>query len=383
MNEEIDITVIIPTLDEEETIEECITTINSIFVAEGLKGEIIVSDSSTDRTADIANTLGAKVIHPSKKGYGAAYLTALPHARGKYIVMADGDGTYDFSEIPKFLMALDAGADMVIGSRFLGTILPGAMAPLHRYIGNPLLTRMVNVLFKSHFSDVHSGFRALKRSALERLTLSTVGMEFATEMIIQAWRAGLTITEIPIIYRPRRSPSKLHSFADGWRHVRFVLLVNPYPFIAIPGLIFSGIGFLFMTLFALRGDVTSSHLHSFILGAFLLCGGFQVLVTGILFKTYAVVNGFEQRSGIIKKIMDYHNLEMLLFAGGIIFLLGLILGLDLIVSWIKSGFGPLTEVVKATTALTLGTIGLQIIIFGIFISILMLRDNGNETGPFG
>lgn len=373
-----EISVIIPTRDEEQNIGLCIRKVLDAFSMYGIKGEIIVSDSSSDRTAEIAASMGATVIHPYQKGYGAAYLAAFPHAKGKIVVLGDGDNTYDFSQIPGLVAPLKQGADLVVGSRFQGEIRPGAMTPLHRYIGNPLLTRMVNGLFDARFSDVHSGFRAIKKEALTRLNLNTPGMEFASEMLIRARQKGLVIREVPITYYPRKTPSKLHSFADGWRHIRYVLLLNPLPFIAVPGAFFSLIGCILMVLFALKGNVATSSLHSFILGAFLLCGGVQVIVFGILMKMYSVVHGYQEKAGIIKIVMNYHSLEKFLFAGGILLIAGLIAGLSVIFAWVRSGFGHIAEIVNAVVALTLGTVGLQIIFMAIFISMMLLREeNGN------
>lgn len=379
MESDIEITVIIPTLDEEKSIGSCIDTIQSVFLTHTLKGEILISDFSNDRTAEIATSRGTTVIRPYKKGYGAAYLAAFPHARGRFVVIGDGDNTYDFFQIPALIEPLRQGADLVVGSRFKGEIQPGSMTFLHRYIGNPLLTRMVNVLFKAQFSDVHSGFRAIKREALERLALTSPGMEFASEMMVRARQKGLVVKEVPITYSPRKTPSKLHSFADGWRHIRYVLLLNPLPFIAIPGAFFSLIGFVMMVLFALKGNVATSSLHSFILGAFLLCGGVQVIVFGILMKMYSVVHGYQEKAGIIEIAMNYHSLEKFLFAGGILLIAGLIAGLSVISTWIRSGFGHIAEIVNAVVALTLGTVGLQIIFMAIFVSMMLLREeNGNS-----
>lgn len=379
MENNIEITVIIPTLDEEVSIQKCIRKIQSVFQVHNIQGEIIVSDSSNDRTADIARSLGARVIHPEKKGYGAAYLASFPHARGKYVIFGDGDDTYDFSQIPDMIEPLKKGADMVIGSRFNGEIKPGAMTALHRYIGNPLLTWMINVLFNAQFSDVHSGFRAMKKEILERLALTSPGMEFASEMLIRARQKGLVIKEVPITYYPRKTPSKLHSFADGWRHIRYVILLNPLPFIAIPGAFFSLIGFVLMVLFALKGNVATSSLHSFILGAFLLCGGVQLIVFGILMKMYSVVHGYQEKAGIIEIVMNYHSLERFLVAGGLFLLAGLLSGMSVIIAWVQSGFGHIAEIVNAVIALTLGTIGLQIIFMAIFVSMMLLREeNGNS-----
>ena len=233
------LSVILPSLNEETTIGICIRKIQKVFGDLGVSGEIIVSDSSTDHTPEIAREVGAVVVHPSHRGYGFAYLEAFVQARGKYIVIGDADNTYDFLELPLLVKELEKGADLVIGSRFAGELKKGSMTPLHQYIGNPLLTWVLNRVFHTKFSDAHSGYRAIRADALNKLNLQSWGMEFASEMLIKASREGLTITEVPITYYPRETPSKLDSFSDGWRHLRFILLLKPIPFLTIPGIIFA------------------------------------------------------------------------------------------------------------------------------------------------
>lgn len=373
----IDVSVILPALDEEKTIGDCIKKIQSVFRDWALNGEIIISDASTDRTAEIARSLGAVVIHPEKKGYGNAYLEAFRHAHGRFIILGDADNTYDFSEIPQLLAPLKTGADFVIGSRFRGTIHEGAMSPLHRYIGNPVLTWLVNIIFHTHYSDTHSGFRAITREALDRLILKTGGMEFASEMLVMASREQLKIEEVPIDYYPRLTPSKLHSFADGWRHVRFVLLMRPLPFIAIPGMVFSILGLLLMAFFYTRGDIESSHLHTFILGAIMVMGGLQIILTGFLMKTYSVVHGYGRKSGFIERLMNYHNLEKFILAGSILVLIGILFGISIFIRWISVNFGELSQISTAIISLVFIVCGIQISLFAVFQSMMLLNENGN------
>ncbi len=373
------VSVILPALNEERTIGECILKIQAIFRDYDIMGEIIVSDASTDRTSEIAHSLGAVVIHPQKKGYGNAYLEAFRHTKGKTIVIGDADNTYDFSEIPKLLAPLKTGSDFVIGSRFHGTIHPGAMTLLHRYIGNPILTWMVNVIFHTHFSDTHSGFRAITRDALDRLDLKAGGMEFASEMLVMASREQLKIEEVPIDYYPRLTPSKLHSFADGWRHVRFVLLMRPLPFIAVPGLVFSLLGFLLMTFFYLQGNIDSSHLHTFILGAIMLIGGFQVILSGFLMKTYSVIHGYERKTGLIGILMDYHNLEKLIFTGALLVIMGIVFGVSIFLHWISVDFGGLSQISTAIISLVLITTGIQVFLFAVFQSMMLINENNGHA----
>jgi glycosyltransferase involved in cell wall biosynthesis len=374
----VDVSVILPALDEERTIGECITKIQKVFHDNVINGEIIVADSSTDRTPEIAASLGAKVIHTEKNGYGNAYLTGFKHARGRNIVMGDADNTYDFLEIPKLLAPLQNGADFVIGSRFKGTIHKGSMDGLHRYIGNPVLTWMLNFIFHTHYSDTHSGFRAITRKALDRLPLTTGGMEFASEMLVMASKESLRIEEVPISYYPRLTPSKLHSFADGWRHIRFVLLMKPLPFIAVPGFLFSVVGILLMAFFYFQGDIESSHLHMFILGAILVIGGIQVVLSGFLMKTYSVIHGYEKKQGFIELLMKYHSLEIFLVVGFLSIFAGILLGFNIFLHWVSTSFGFLSEISTAIFSLVLIVSGIQIFLFAVFQSMMLLNENNYQ-----
>ena len=374
----VDVSVILPALDEERTIGECITKIQKVFHDNVINGEIIVADSSTDQTPEIAASLGAKVIHTEKNGYGNAYLTGFKHARGRNIVMGDADNTYDFLEIPKLLAPLQNGADFVIGSRFKGTIHKGSMDGLHRYIGNPVLTWMLNFIFHTHYSDTHSGFRAITRKALDRLPLTTGGMEFASEMLVMASKESLRIEEVPISYYPRLTPSKLHSFADGWRHIRFVLLMKPLPFIAVPGFLFSVVGILLMAFFYFQGDIESSHLHMFILGAILVIGGIQVVLSGFLMKTYSVIHGYEKKQGFIELLMKYHSLEIFLVVGFLSIFAGILLGFNIFLHWVSTSFGFLSEISTAIFSLVLIVSGIQIFLFAVFQSMMLLNENNYQ-----
>ena len=373
-----EVSVVIPALNEELTIGECITGIQNLFIRNHVHGEIIVSDSSTDRTAEIAAGLGAKVVHPAKMGYGSAYLEGFRYANNDIIVMMDADGTYDPSEMLRLVEPLKCGADMVLGSRFKGSIHSGAMAPLHQYIGNPLLTMVLNFEFHTRFSDAHTGFRAVRREALEKLNLKTVGMEFASEMLVMASIKGLKIEEIPIQYFPRKAPSNLHSFADGWRHLRFILLMKPVPFLAIPGLIFSFFGVLLMTLFFITGNIETSHLHSFILGSILLIGGVQIIIMGINTEVYSIVNGYQEKTKLMAFFLTYHSLEKFLLLGGALIIAGIFLGASIVFQWISENFGELSQISTSVVSLSLIIIGIQVISCSIFIS-MMLLNNGDHT----
>jgi glycosyltransferase involved in cell wall biosynthesis len=371
------ISVVMPSYNEEKTIGSCIVKIQDVFQKNNLSGEIIVSDSSTDKTAEIASSLNAVVVHSPKRGYGNAYHEGLLHARSDHIVMMDSDGTYDPSDIPNLIKPLGLGADLVIGSRFNGMIYPGAMTPLHRYIGNPLLTWILNIIFHTNFSDTHSGFRAIKRDVLEKLQLKSEGMEYASEMLIMASIKGMRIEEVPISYFPRKAPSNLRSFTDGWRHLRFILLVKPVPFIAVPGLMFSVLGTILMGIFYLNGNIETSHLHAFIMGSILLIGGIQILTMGISTEIYSIIHGYQKKRPFIDIFLNYHSLEKFLLLGAVLIFTGIVLGISILLTWITSNYGEFSQISTSILALSLIVIGIQVITCSIFIS-MMLLNTGTE-----
>src|SRR3954471_23100427 len=242
--EEITVSVVIPCLNEEGNIEHCVRLAREVMEQAGLAGEVVVADNaSEDRSAELAAAAGARVVLERRRGYGSAYLAGFSAARGRYIVMADADLTYDFREIPRFVERLEDGAELVMGDR-MDNIQPGAMPWLHRYVGNPVLTGLLNLLFRSGVNDAHCGMRALRRDVLPLLDLRTTGMEFASEMVIRASKERLAIDEFPIEYHPRGGESKLSSFRDGWRHLRFLLVHSPTFLFLVPGLFMTAIGSL-------------------------------------------------------------------------------------------------------------------------------------------
>ena len=370
-----EVSVIIPTKNEEKTIGICIEKVKKVFKEYNIDGEIIVSDSSTDRTPEIASSLGAKVIKPDKKGYGYAYIYAFKFARGKYIVIGDGDNTYDFLEIPKLLEPLKKGeADMVIGSRFKGKILPGAMPWLHKYIGNPLLTWILNFFFKAGVSDAHSGFRAFTREALEKMNLRCHGMEFASEMIIEAVRRGLRIKEVPITYYPRHGESKLSSFSDGWRHLRFMLLQTPKYLFYIPGLFLFIVGFILTILLAVTNvSLFGVHLgiHSMIASSLLTLTGYQLIFIGLFSAIYSRSMGLVEYDKITKLITKIMSLERGLLLGIFLTSLGFFYILLLLKQWIDSGFRDLPMLNQDVFGFTIFILGIQTIFFSFFLSLAL------------
>jgi len=203
-------------------------------------------------------------------------------------------------------------------------------------------------------------------------------MEFASEMLVMASKERLNIEEVPISYYPRKTPSKLHSFADGWRHIRFVLLMKPLPFIAVPGFLFTLIGFLLMVFFSIKGDIESSHLHTFILGAILMIGGIQVVLSGFLMKTYSVIHGYEKKQGFIKILMKYHSLEIFLILGFFLILTGILLGLNIFLQWISTNFGLISEISTAILSMVFIVSGIQIFLFAVFQSMMLLNENNYQ-----
>jgi len=373
----VEVSVVMPCLNEETTVGICIQKAKAALKKMGVQGEIIVADNgSTDASIEIAKSLGAKVVHQPIRGYGAAYLAGIAVAGGKYIVIGDSDDTYDFSELDQFVQPLKEGYDLVMGSRFSGEILPSAMPWLHQYIGNPVLTGILNVLFKAGVSDTHCGMRAFTKEAYLKMELKTTGMEFASEMVIKAAKAGLTITEVPITYYPRKGESKLNSFRDGWRHLRFMLLLSPTHLFLIPGFILFLIGFI-GTLLLLPGPLKigghAYDVHVMTLTSLLALLGFQVILLGLFARTYAIVSGLEKKDKLIEFLFLHFSLEKGLLLGAASFALGFIADGWIAYKWINSGFGALNEVRTALFALLLMALGVSLIFSSFFLSILGIR----------
>lgn len=367
------ISVVIPALNEEGIVGK---TVKSVPVDKlqkmGLKTEIlVVNNASTDNTAQEAKEAGARVIYEGNRGYGNAYKRGLNEAAGDIIVMGDADGTYPFAKIYEFIQPiLNGDAEFIMGSRLKGEIKKGAMPVLHKYIGNPFLTGVLNALFSTGISDAHCGMRAMTQEAWHKLDLKTAGMEFASEMVIEASRQKLKIAEVPITYYPREGESKLSSFSDGWRHLRFMMLYRPGPFLVIPGFIALILGLVLTSVVWLGGQ---SRMHSLILGGLLLLVGYQLLLSGQYFGAFGAAYGVSSRSGVTKKLISYHSLEKELLLGVLLLVGGIILGLFVLYSWSTAGFGALYEVQIAIIAMILSLLGIQTIFSGMFISLLLLN----------
>jgi glycosyltransferase involved in cell wall biosynthesis len=374
---EIRVSVVIPCLNEEENIEACVRNALEAMTTAGIRGEVVVADNnSEDRSADLAAAAGARVVHEPRRGYGSAYLAGFSAARGEYIVMGDADLTYDFNEIPRFVEKLDEGAELVMGDR-MKNITPGAMPWHHRYIGNPVLTGILNGFFRTGVSDAHCGMRALRRDVLPRLDLRTTGMEFASEMVIRASKENLRISEFPIQYHPRGGESKLSSWRDGWRHLRFLLVHSPTHLFILPGALMSLIGVLVSALVLSQVNILGRawDLHTMIAGSLLTIIGTQVVALGLAAHAYGKYF-MGEKDPWFDRMRDHFKLEHGLLLGGAIALLGFAIATIIIAEWISRGGGALSEQRMAVAAATLLIVGLQVFFSSFLLSILGLRRDG-------
>jgi glycosyltransferase involved in cell wall biosynthesis len=375
------VSVVIPALNESASIAACVRSSIEAMEASGIEGEVVVADNgSDDGTPELAREAGALVVHEPRKGYGSAYRAGFAAARGKYIVMGDADETYDFREIARFVEPLDDGADLVIGSRLRGRIHPGAMPWLHRYVGNPVLTGVLNLFFRTGVSDAHCGMRAFRRDLLPRLDLRTTGMEFASEQVIRSSKLGLDIREIPIEYHPRTGESKLSSFSDGWRHLRFLLVHSPTWLFLVPGLALLGMALLASAVVVFDINVFGRQwqLHTLIASSMLSIVGAQVIQLGVYSRAYAFYY-LGEHDPLFDRLRARLRLEHGLLAGFLMGLLGLALSVTVLGIWIHRGFGELREEKLAVAGLTMMVIGIQTIFGAFFLSILGLRRRSRST----
>jgi glycosyltransferase involved in cell wall biosynthesis len=373
------VSVVIPCLDEAETIAECVRQSRAVLDANGLAGEVIVVDNgSTDGSGKLAREAGARVVDEPRRGYGSAYLAGLEVARGDYIVMVDADLTYDFGEIPKFVRELENGAQVVIGNR-MHDIKPGAMPFLSR-IGNPVLSGFLNVLHRTNVHDAHCGMRALRRDVVPTLNLRTVGMEFASEMVIRATREHLDVREVPIALHPRVGESKLSPFRDGWRHLRLILVYNPTFLFIVPGMVLLVLGSVVALLVFLEVPVFGRNLlvHSLIFGCLLILIGVQAIGLGLCARAFGVYFIGEQDQ-LFERLRAKLRLEHGLAIALLILTIGLVLIGLVIGKWASSGFGTLREERLAILAFTVIAVGAQIFFTSFLVSIIGLRRPRDEA----
>jgi glycosyltransferase involved in cell wall biosynthesis len=368
------VSVVIPCLDEAGNIEQCVRAALAAIAGMDVPGEVVVADNgSLDDSAALAAAAGARVVVETRRGYGSAYLAGFAASRGEYIVMADADLTYDFNDVPRFVAALQEGAQMAIGDR-MDNIQPGAMPWLHRYVGNPLLTGLLNLFFRTGVNDAHCGMRAVRRDVLEQLDLRTTGMEFASEMVIRASKEKLRIAEFPIEYHPRGGDSKLSSFRDGWRHLRFLLVHSPTHLFILPGALLAGVGALILALVGGGLEVAGRAwgIHALIGGSLLLIVGTQVVALGLCAHAYGTYF-MGDRDPWFDRMRARLRLEHGLLLGGLVMLAGLVTGTVIVATWIAHGLGSLADERLAVISASLLIVGIQIFFSSFLLSILGLR----------
>ncbi|MBR9706048.1 glycosyltransferase family 2 protein [Candidatus Pacearchaeota archaeon] len=376
-----EISIILPCLNEEASIGFCIDKLREIIENHNLDAEVIIVDNgSIDNSCKIIRQSGpslkkAKLVHEPRKGYGSAYMKGFEVAQGKYLFMADSDGSYDFEEIPRFINKLKSGYDFVIGNRFKGKIEEQAMPWHHRYIGNPILSKVLKLFFKTKVNDAHCGMRAITKQAYNKLGLKTIGMEFASEMVIQAGKKHLRINEVPINYHKRKGTSKLKSFSDGWRHLRFMLLYSPLFLFFIPGLILFLLGIISMIwiylgpqeIFGLKFQY-----HPMFISTILIITGYQLIFFGIFAKTYAITHLGEPEK--FNKLYKHITIERASILGIAIIGSGILIYASTLINWLNSTFDALNETKKSFIALTLITLGIQTIFSSFMLSILGIKE---------
>jgi len=364
----VEVSVVIPCLNEEEGIVAVVEQAFAALRAGGLDGEVVVADNaSEDRSAELARSAGARVVSEPRRGYGSAYLAGLAAAEGRFVVMADADGTYPLDRLPEFVSRLRDGADMVVGNRFAGTIHPGAMPWPNRYIGNPILSGMLNLLFRSGVRDAHCGLRAVRKDALPKLKLSSTGMEFASEMVIKAGKQRLRVDEIAIDYHPRIGESKLARVSDAWRHVRFMLVHSPTFLFLLPGGLAMAGGLAGLIPLAALRHLNEKWTGVAIALAILAIVGQGVIQLGLYARTYAVVF-LGEHDPALERSWRRFRLEHGLAGGGILLAVGIALTAI-------SFFDGVPDPRLGLLGLTLVAVAAQGVFGAFFLSILGLSEH--------
>lgn len=380
----IELSIVMPCLNEAETLPGCIEEAEQALRLHGIAGEIVVADNgSTDGSAEIAARMGARVITVGARGYGNALMGGLEAARGKYVLIGDSDGSYDFSEVPRFLEKLREGYDLVQGCRLEsggGRVLPGAMPPLHRFWGNPMFSRMARLWFRAPIHDIHCGMRGLSRALYDRLDQRCTGMEFASEMIIKSTLGGARIAEVPITLRPDRRKSQrrhLRTFRDGWRHLRFFLLYSPRWLFLVPGglLVLLGLAGYAVAMPQRRIGGVVLDVHTLLFASLAIVCGYQSILFAVFTKIFGITEGLLPPDARMTRLFGIVNLERGLLAGGAVMVAGLALLLGAVNQWRVQGFGPLDyerTMRWVIPGVTLTTVGFQTILSSFFLSVLGL-----------
>ncbi len=379
-----ELTILMPCLNEAETLERCIVKARGYLERCGVNGEVVIADNgSTDGSQAIAQAAGARVVPISERGYGSALLGGVQAARGRYVIMGDSDDSYDFSKLELFVEQLRAGYQLVMGNRFKGGIMPGAMPPLHRYLGNPVLTTIGRIFFHSPCGDFHCGLRGFEREAILALDLQAPGMEFASEMVVKATIRGLRMTEVPTTLSPdgRSRPPHLRSWRDGWRHLRFLLLFSPRWLFLYPGcmlFLLGALGMLWLTPHSRQVAGITLDIHTLFYASAAMVVGVHSILFWVFSKTYGIREGLmppdPRFGGIIRSV----TLEAGLIVGGMLLLVGLILGILALTAWGRVAFGPLSPEATMRLVIPSGTailLAFQIAYGAFFLSVLEIRSS--------
>jgi len=381
-NAGVEVSVVMPCLNEAETLAGCVTQAQNAMREAGIRGEVIVADNgSRDGSQEVAESLRARVVPVEAKGYGNALMGGIAAARGKFVIMGDSDGSYDFGFIPEFIRELRAGADVVLGNRFKGGIEEGAMPPLHKLLGNPALTWIARVFFRIRIGDIYCGLRGFRKDVYERLALRTTGMEFATEMVIKATLMQMKVKEIPTTLAPdgRTRAPHLRTWRDGWRTLRFFLLYSPRWLFLYPGFALCLLGLL-VGAWLLPGPRRIGQViidvHTLLYAAIAVLLGFQAIAFAVFTKLFAITEGLHPPDTLLNRLFPYITLETGLMAGALLAATGLGFSFYAVDVWHARHFGDLDFsstfrlVIPAALCLTLGV---QVIFSSLFISVLGMR----------
>lgn len=382
MNEQFELTILMPCLNEAETLETCIRKAQTFLNESGVNGEIVIADNgSTDGSREIAERCGARVVPVEERGYGAALIGGCNGALGKYVIMGDADDSYDFLHLMPFVEKLREGYDLVMGNRFKGGIEPGAMPPLHRYLGNPVLSFIARLFFPCKIGDYHCGLRGYNRESILKLGLVTTGMEYASEMVVKATLNHLKIAEVPTTLKKdgRSHPPHLRSWSDGWRHLKFLLMHSPNWLFMYPGLILFFVG-LILTVVLSFGSIkigtVGLGVHTLMYAAAAMMVGVNLVMFSMFTRSYASVTGFIPTEGKLDKWLRETTTEKGVVIGLLLFLAGVIATIVAFVMWSKTGFGGLApeKMMRITIpAMLLIVVGIEIIFGSFFIGILHIK----------
>ena len=383
----VEVSVVIPCLNEVRSIATCVDKALAAFRAANIRGEVIVSDNgSTDGSIEVAEQHGARVVHAELRGYGHALRKGIEEARGEFIIMADGDDSYDFSEVARFVAKLGEGYEVVMGNRFKGEIKTGAMPWHHKYVGNPILSGLLGVLFGTTIGDSQCGMRGFRKDVYRRMDLRTTGMEFASEFVIKAARLGVRMCEIPITLWPdkRGRPPHLRTFRDGWRHLRFMAMYAPNWLFLGPGALMAGVG-LGLVLWLLPGQRQVGKvvldIHTMLFGMIFVLLGVQICFIGLFAKVFSYTERFDRQGRSLERWLKGLTLEQGLVAGAVLTLVGLAGDVWVLWLWARSGFGPLNEIRSVIFWSLLFFLGVQTLFSSFFLSMLGI-SRGTYIGDY-